>query len=188
MPLDSFALSGAHNLENALAALTAVWAAGADPLEASAALADFRGLPHRCEVVATIAGVTYVDDSKATNASAAKRALEGFDAPVVWIAGGRDKGLDFGELAEVAAQRVRYALLIGEAASLFERALEGSVEFEHAASLGEAVRAAARNARPGDVVLLAPACASFDQFSSYARRGECFRAAVEMLVERGEKE
>ena len=182
--LDALPLAGAHNLENALAAITAVWALGADPQAASRALVGFRGLPHRCEVIATIDGVTYVDDSKATNTSAAQSALEGFDSPVVWIAGGRDKGLAYTELAQTAARRVRHAVLIGEAAPLLEDALAGSVGCERADSMREAVRGAARRAQPGDVVLLAPACASFDQFKSYEQRGDCFRKAVDAL--RGE--
>jgi UDP-N-acetylmuramoylalanine--D-glutamate ligase len=185
LPLDGLSLAGSHNLENALAALTAVQAVGADPVAACAALTDFRGLPHRCEVVGGFAGVTYVDDSKATNVSAAERALQGFDSPVVWIAGGRDKGLPFSELADVAERRVRHAVLIGEAAPLLERALAGRVDCERADSLCDAVRAAARSANAGDVVLLAPACASFDQFDSYEQRGDCFRAAVEALGQEG---
>lgn len=185
LSLEGMSLAGSHNRENALAALTAVWAAGADPERACEALVDFQGLPHRCEVVGTIRGVMYVDDSKATNTSAAQSALEGFEQPVVWIAGGRDKGLAFDELAEVAGKRVRVALLIGEAAPAIERALAARVPVERPESLGAAVRRAAECAEPGDVVLLAPACSSFDQFASYEERGEHFRSAVEALAEGG---
>jgi len=181
--LEDLALPGTHNLENTLAAAASVWAVGADPARALGALADFRGLPHRCEAITTLSGVSYVNDSKATNAGAALRCLESFTAPLVWIAGGRNKGLDFGALAETAASRVRLALLIGEAAPLLEQALAGRVETQRCDSLTQAVRAAARAAKPGDVVLLSPACASLDQFESFEDRGERFRAAVGELVE-----
>ena len=181
IPLDGLQLAGVHNRENALAALAAAWAAGAEPERAVSALAGFRGLPHRMEQVARVAGVLYVNDSKATNPSAAQRSLASSDAPVVWIAGGRDKGLDFGPLAETAAGRVRAAVLLGEAAGKLEDALAGRVESHGACCLEQAVRAAARLARAGDVVLLAPACASQDQFRNFEERGERFRAAVAAL-------
>jgi UDP-N-acetylmuramoylalanine--D-glutamate ligase len=123
-------------------------------------------------------GVAFVDDSKATNPGAAEFALAAQTAPVIWIAGGRDKGLAFEELAERARGRVRRALLIGEATEKIARALEGRVDFERAGTLEAAVARAAAIAGPGEVVLLAPGCASFDQFKSYAERGERFHAAV----------
>ncbi|MDJ0849369.1 MAG: UDP-N-acetylmuramoyl-L-alanine--D-glutamate ligase [Myxococcota bacterium] len=178
-------LAGAHNRENALAALAAAWAAGADPERAARGLERFAGLPHRMEDVGQVAGVHYVNDSKATNPGAALRSLTGSEAPLVWIAGGRDKGLDFAPLAEAAAGRVRVALLVGEAAGKLEAALAGRVETRVVASVEEAVREAAGVARPGDVVLLAPACASQDQFRDFAERGDCFRAAVARLVSGG---
>jgi UDP-N-acetylmuramoylalanine--D-glutamate ligase len=181
LSLDSLHLSGRHNLENVLAALTAVWLLGADPERALAALSDFRNLPHRSELVAEIDGVRFVNDSKATNPGAALRAIEGAAGPVIWIAGGRDKGLAYDALAEMASTRVRSALLIGEAAPLIERALDGRVPCERLESLEAAVATAAARAEPGDVVLLAPACASFDQFRSFEARGECFRDAVARL-------
>jgi UDP-N-acetylmuramoylalanine--D-glutamate ligase len=179
-------LVGEHQRENALAALTAAWAAGADPAAAAAALARFPGLPHRMEPLGSARGVRFVNDSKATNPGAALRALAGAGAPVVWIAGGRDKGLDFAPLAEAAATRVRAALLIGEAAGKLEAALAGRVKTELAAGLEDAVRRAARLAQPGDVVLLAPACASQDQFRDFEERGDRFRAAVAALTGEGE--
>ena len=184
--LDGLQLAGAHNLENTLAALAAAWAAGAEPERAASALAGFRGLPHRMEEVARVAGVLYVNDSKATNPSAAQRSLASSDTPVVWIAGGRDKGLDFGPLAEAATGRVRAAVLLGEAAGKLEDALAGRVESHGVISLEQAVRAAAQLAHAGDVVLLAPACASQDQFRDFEERGERFRAAVAALG-RGER-
>ncbi len=185
LPLDGLQLLGDHNLENVLAALAAVIAVGADPQRAIAALADFRGLPHRLEVVASLGGVRFVNDSKATNAAATIRSLESFAEPVVWIAGGRDKDLDFGALADVAAGRVRNALLIGEAAPKLERSLSGRVSLERAESLEYAVRRAGQLAQQGDVVLLSPACSSFDQFASFEERGERYRNAVQELSRRG---
>ena len=181
IPLEGLQLAGTHNLENTVAALAAAWAAGAEPERAAAALDGFRGLPHRREEVARVAGILYVNDSKATNPSAAQRSLASSDTPVVWIAGGRDKGLDFGPLAETAAGRVRAAVLLGEAAGKLKDALAGRVESHSASCLEQAVRAAARLAHDGDVVLLAPACASQDQFRDFEERGERFRAAVAAL-------
>jgi UDP-N-acetylmuramoylalanine--D-glutamate ligase len=181
IPLDSLRLAGAHNRENALAALAAVWAFGADVPRAAFALATFEGLPHRAETVATRRGVRFVNDSKGTNPGAACRALEGFAGPLVWIAGGRDKGLDFSELAACAQGRVRTAILIGEAAEKLAAALAGRVDVERAPGIDAAVRRAAELARPGEVVLLSPACASQDQFRDFEERGERFRQAVAAL-------
>ena len=185
LPLDDLAGAALPPRENVLAALLAARAAGADPRRALVALADFAGLPHRLERVAVRAGVAFVDDSKATNPGAAEFALDAQRAPVVWIAGGRDKELSFDALAERARGRVRRALLVGEAAGKLARALEGRVPYEVAGTVEAAVRRAAEVALPGDVVLLAPACASFDQFKSYAERGERFRDAVLGLGEEG---
>jgi len=176
--LDAMRLTGLHNRENALAALAAVYAAGVDPVRAADALASFANLPHRSEFVAEVRGVRYIDDSKATNPGAAIRSLAGFAEDLIWIAGGRDKKLAFDELADVAAKRVRAAVLIGESAQQLEAALAGRVDVCTAASLEEAVQRAARLAQPGDVVLLSPACASQDQFRDFHERGERFRAAV----------
>jgi UDP-N-acetylmuramoylalanine--D-glutamate ligase len=180
--LDSLALPGRHNRENAVAALAACAALGVDGVAAAGAWPSFRGLRHRSEPVGVVDGVHFVNDSKATNPGAALRALEEADGALVWIAGGRDKGLDFGELAEVAARRVRAAVLIGEAAGTLKDALGGRVEVHAAASLGEAVASAARLARPGDTVLLSPACASQDQFRDFEERGDAFRSAVARLA------
>ncbi len=176
--LDGLNLRGRHLLEDVAAALAASAAAGADPSKAASALIGFRGLPHRMEVLAEVAGVTYVNDSKATNAGAALCSLQSFSEPLVWIAGGRDKGLDFAALARVAGERVRAALLLGEAAPKLAEALAGLAEVQRVASIEEAVARAARIARAGDVVLLSPACASLDQFRSFEERGDRFRAAV----------
>ena len=178
VPLDGMRLSGAHNRENAVFALAIATAAAADPSRAARALTSFAGLPHRGEVVLKARGVTFIDDSKATNPGAAARAIAGVDGPVIWIAGGREKGLDFGELAEAANARVRAAVLIGEAAETLAAQLGSGIGLRRAESIEAAVEIAAGIAKAGDVVLLAPACASQDQFRDYAERGERFRDAV----------
>jgi UDP-N-acetylmuramoylalanine--D-glutamate ligase len=185
--LEGMRLAGSHNRENVLAALAAVGAVGADLERAGEALAVFAGLPHRSQVVAQFGGVTYIDDSKATNTGAAMRSLAAFAEAVVWIAGGRDKGLDFAELADVAASRARAAVLIGEAAAKLERALDGRIEVRTTSSVEDAVRIATELAGGRGVVLLAPACASFDQFRDFAERGERFQQAVRALVAKGSR-
>jgi UDP-N-acetylmuramoylalanine--D-glutamate ligase len=179
--VEGHALASRHNRENAAAALLATLGVGADPERATRALLDFRGLAHRAELVGRVGGVTFVNDSKATNPGAALRSLEAFDAPLVWIAGGRDKGLDLAPLAR-ASERLRAAVLLGEAAPTLRRLLEGRTPVHEVADLQEAVRVATALALPGDVVLLAPACASLDQFRSFEERGERFRSAVLSLA------
>ncbi len=183
--LDGMRLPGRHNQENVIAAFAAVAAAGVDPVAASSALATFSGLAHRCEFVAEVDGVRYVNDSKATNPGAAIRSLAGFGEKLVWIAGGRDKGLGFAELVDTAAGRVRTALLIGEATGKLEAAMANRIDVAIAESIEDAVAQAAKLSRPGDVVLLSPACASHDQFRNFEERGERFKAAVTSLGERG---
>ncbi len=161
---------------NALAALLAAVAMGVDPERALTALADFHGLPHRCELVAESGGVRWLDDSKATNPSAAVAAVANLDGPVLWILGGKDKGLDFFELLAAPRERVKRALLIGAAADAIASALAGKLAFERVETLARAVARAHALAAPGDTVLLSPACASFDQFRDYEDRGRRFRA------------
>jgi UDP-N-acetylmuramoylalanine--D-glutamate ligase len=185
-PIDSALEHDLPPRENILAALLAATAVGAEPAKALRALSDFRGLPHRLEHVAELRGVVWIDDSKATNPGAAARALAAQQPPVIWIAGGRGKNLSFLPAAEAAEGRVRLALLIGEAALELERVLEGRVPCEVCGTLDAAVLRAAAAAERGDVVLLAPACASFDQFKSFEERGERFRAAVLALDGRTE--
>jgi len=184
--LDGLRLRGRHNLENVLAALLCVAGLGVDPVRAARGLATFEGLPHRMELVRRRAGVSFVNDSKGTNVGAALRSLESFSEPVVWIGGGKDKGLDFSPLGPLAARRMRAAVLIGEAAQKLAAALDRHTRVYTEPSLAAAVERAALVARPGDVVLLSPACASFDQFHSYEDRGERFRTAVNALP--GEQE
>ncbi|HWZ85167.1 MAG TPA: UDP-N-acetylmuramoyl-L-alanine--D-glutamate ligase [Thermoanaerobaculia bacterium] len=172
---DRLALPGAHNLENALAALAAAECLGAPGAAIVSALTRFEGLPHRSELVAEGAGVRWVDDSKGTNVDATAKSLEGYaPASVLLILGGRDKHGDFAALREPVRSHARAVLTIGEAAPVIERALEGTAPLERSGTMGEAVARAARLARPGDTVLLSPACASFDQYRNYEERGRHF--------------
>jgi UDP-N-acetylmuramoylalanine--D-glutamate ligase len=175
-------LSGAHNAANALAAL-ALGEALHLPLSVMLEeLRSFVGLPHRSQWVAELAGVTYINDSKGTNVGATLAAVGGIRSPVVLIAGGEGKNQDFTPLHQALRGRLRHAVLIGRAADEIARALEGVCPVERAATLEEAVRAAARAASAGDVVLLSPACASFDMFTDYGERGTRFVEAVRRLA------
>jgi UDP-N-acetylmuramoylalanine--D-glutamate ligase len=174
-----------HNQANALAALLAARLAGASPAEARAGLLAFRPLAHRMELVAEADGIAYYDDSKGTNVGAVVAALDGFPRRVVLIAGGRDKGGDYAPLAEALGRVGRAAILIGEAADKMQAAFDGVLPIERAATLEAAVEAARRLARPGDAVLLSPACSSFDMFRDYAHRSEVFRGAVARVTQTG---
>ncbi len=181
------ALTGKHNQSNALAALLAARLAGATPAEARRGLLGFRALSHRMELVVESGGVAYFDDSKGTNVGAVVAALAGFPRPVVLIAGGRDKGGDYAPLAAALRAVGRGAVLIGEAADRIAAALASAqspaLPVRRTASMEEAVRAAIGLARPGDAVVLSPACSSFDMFRDYAHRAEVFRAAVRAQLE-----
>ncbi|MDD3642450.1 MAG: UDP-N-acetylmuramoyl-L-alanine--D-glutamate ligase [Candidatus Krumholzibacteria bacterium] len=169
---------GLHNVENALAAVAALSGLGVRSHSCRRALEQFRGLPHRMERVAEIAGVTFYNDSKATNVEAAVRSIEGLEAPVVLIAGGRDKGGDFTKLLGIS-RIVRRIVTIGEAAGPIEEAVAGEIPCARAGSMCEAVREAAASAAPGWLVVLSPACASFDMFEDFEHRGREFRRCVE---------
>jgi len=174
-------IAGLHNAANALAAL-ALGAAVSLPMpKMLAALQTFAGLKHRSEWVADLAGVRYIDDSKGTNVGATLAAVAGLAGPLVMIAGGEGKGQDFAPLAAAFKGKVRRVVLIGKDAAAIEAALGGVCATERAATLPAAVRAAAAAARPGDTVLLSPACASLDMFRDYSQRGEVFAAAVRAL-------
>lgn len=171
---------GVHNLENALASIAAVIPFDV-PLDAMrTALRAYRPLPHRMELVRVVDGVAYINDSKATNVDATAKSLASIDGPVIVILGGRDKEGDFGSLVPYL-KTARRAVLIGEARNVIARALAGRVATTEAADMQGAVRAARASAQPGDTVLLAPACASFDMFRNYQERGEVFRASVNAL-------
>jgi UDP-N-acetylmuramoylalanine--D-glutamate ligase len=177
LPQQDLALPGDHNLENALAALAAADCLGTPAEAIAAGLREFGGLPHRTELVVLSGGVRWVDDSKGTNVDATKKSLEGFPpGTVILILGGRDKHGDFADLARAAALPVRTVLTIGEAAGTIERAMAGAVSVENAGTMDRAVRRAAELARPGDTVLLSPACASFDQYANFEERGKHFAA------------
>ncbi|MCB1677167.1 MAG: UDP-N-acetylmuramoyl-L-alanine--D-glutamate ligase [Halioglobus sp.] len=185
LPSDEIGPMGRHNVANALAAVATGYCAGL-PLPAMVnTLRAFRGLPHRCQQVAEIGGVRFVDDSKGTNVGATEAALRGLGGArdIVLIAGGQGKGADFTPLQPVVAHHCKHLVLIGEDAAALERALAASAPLTRAASMGEAVALAAALAAPGDCVLLSPACASFDMFSGYVERGTAFCAAVELLRE-----
>jgi len=177
---DDVPLPGPHHLENAMAAALLALAAGAPAESLAAGLRNFRGLPHRTEPVGEVAGVRYFDDSKGTNIGATAKALEGFaDGTVHLILGGRGKGTGLGEeLLALIRSKVRRAYLIGEEAARFRGELEGVAAYHDSGTLEVAVREAAAAARPGDVVLLSPACASFDQFKNYHHRGQVFQELV----------
>jgi UDP-N-acetylmuramoylalanine--D-glutamate ligase len=177
-------ISGLHNCANALAALALGEAAGLPLPPMLDTLEAFPGLPHRSAWVRDIDGVRYVDDSKGTNVGATIAAVEGIERPLVLIVGGEGKGQDFAPLAAAFKGRVRHAILIGKDAALLERALAGVVPTARAASLEEAVNAAADAAVAGDTVLLSPACASLDMFRDYGHRGDVFAAAVLSRAER----
>ena len=181
MPAADVRLRGAHNLENAMAAAAAALGRGLDRAAVAGALADFRGVRHRLEEVARRNGVLYVNDSKATNVASALVGIEAFDGGVHAILGGSLKGGGFAGLRPVVAERCRACYLIGEAADRLAEDLDGTVALHRCGDLERAVRAAARSARPGEVVLLSPACASFDQYADFEARGEHFRALAAAL-------
>jgi UDP-N-acetylmuramoylalanine--D-glutamate ligase len=185
LPVDRLALPGAHNLENALAAVAAAEALGTPPSAILDALTRFEGLPHRTELVAVAGGVRWIDDSKGTNVDATAKCLEGFpDGSVILILGGRDKHGDFAALAPLVAKRARAVLTIGEAAETIEAALRNAgVAFERSGAMPAAVARAAELAGPGDTVLLSPACASFDQYRNYEERGDHFAALARKTAE-----
>ena len=175
-------LIGNHNLENVMAAVTYAVLCDCSMAAVREVLATFPGLEHALEMVRERRGVRYVNDSKGTNVDATLKALESIDQPIWLIAGGRDKGGDFSRLTQVLKRRAKCVILIGEAASLMRTAWSGIVELRVAATLREAVDLAAREASPGDVVLLSPACASFDMFADYQDRGRQFKACVSALA------
>ena len=175
LAVERLALPGAHNLENALAAVAAADCLGAAPAAIEKALTGFHGLAHRTELVAEANGVTWVDDSKGTNVDATVKSLEGRPAKsVLLILGGRDKHGDFGKLVAPVSHAVRAVLTIGEAARTIETALAGAAPIESCGTMEAAVARAAELARPGDTVLLSPACASFDQYANFEERGRHF--------------
>ena len=186
MPVADLPVAGLHNAANALAAGALCHAIGIGDAPIVKALRAYQGLPHRVETIAVIDGVTYYDDSKGTNVGSTVAALNGFTQPVVLIAGGEGKGQDFGPLREPVRHHARAVVLIGRDRERIAAAIAGAgVAIERAESMDEAVQLARAASRHGDVVLLSPACASYDMFKNYGHRGDVFAAAVRKEVARG---
>ena len=181
LKLADIPLAGSHNVENVLAAVAAARLAGAQPAAVAKGVRSFAGVEHRLEFVAEIGGVRFYNDSKATNVDATLKALDAFPGRILIILGGKDKGSDYTVLQPRLREKAILALLIGAAAGKIEKQIAGSVAIEQAGTIERAVETAANAARPGDVVLLAPACASFDQFQNYEHRGRVFKELVHQL-------
>ncbi len=185
VPVEDLRIRGSHNVSNACAAALVAGLLGVRSEDIAAVLREFKGLAHRMQYVRSVHGVEYIDDSKATNVGAAVASIDGLagsKGQIVLIAGGVDKGGSYQPLRQRMANQGRAIVVLGEAAPLLERAFAGApIELRRAVSMGDAVTHAAALARPGDTVLLAPACSSFDMFRSYAERGDHFQRAVETL-------
>jgi UDP-N-acetylmuramoylalanine--D-glutamate ligase len=181
LKLEDIPLAGAHNVENVLAAASATRLAGAPALAIAKGVRSFAGVEHRLEFVAEIAGVRYYNDSKATNVDATLKAVDAFPGRILIILGGKDKGSDYTVLQRPLREKAILALLIGAAAEKIESQISGSVAIERAETIERAVEIASHAAQRGDVVLLAPACASFDQFLNYEHRGRVFKDLVKQL-------
>lgn len=185
MLVSEIPLKGAHNVENVLAGVCAGMLMGCDPAKIREAVRNFKAVEHRLEFVATIKGVDYFNDSKATNVDATIKALESFPKNIHLILGGKDKGSDYTVLNDLLRDRVKRVYTIGAAAEKIESHIKGAAEIVHAETLENAIRRASAVAQPGDIVLLAPACASFDQFQSYNHRGRVFKEVVQSLAQPG---
>jgi UDP-N-acetylmuramoylalanine--D-glutamate ligase len=181
MAAQEIPIRGRHNVENVLAAAIAAARAGVRHETIAEAVRTFRAVEHRLEFVRNVSGVDFYNDSKATSVDATLKALDAFPGNVWLILGGKDKGLDYSMLREPLAAKARAVLLIGAAARKIAGQLDGAVPLIDAKTMDQAVAAAFRDARPGDTVLLAPACASFDQFRSFEHRGEVFKQLVNTL-------
>lgn len=181
LKVEDIPLAGGHNVENVLAAVVATRLAGADAASIATGVRSFAGVEHRLEFVAEIGGVRYYNDSKATNVDATLKALDAFPGRILIVLGGKDKGSDYTLLQKPLREKAILALLIGAAAEKIERQIAGSVAIEGAGTIERAVEIASHAARPGDIVLLAPACASFDQFENYEHRGRVFKQLVREL-------
>jgi UDP-N-acetylmuramoylalanine--D-glutamate ligase len=175
---DDVRLPGGHNIENVLAAAAAAWICDVGMESVRRALRDFSGLPHRMETVGSWNGVSFINDSKATNPDAVLRALRSMGGPVVLIAGGKEKGFDYSVLRDEVSRTVKAAVLIGEAREKMQHDLGGAAETVLAAGLADAVRKAVGLAAPGDTVLLSPSCSSYDMFRNFEERGEEFKRIV----------
>ena len=179
--LDALRLKGAHNVENVMAAVAMTLLCGCSAECIRQTLAQFKGLPHRMELVREVRGVKYLNDSKGTNVGAVMKSLEGLTSPVILIAGGKDKEGDFTPLRELVQKKVKRLILLGEAKEKMARCFATHPAVERVDSLDQAVERAFAAAEPGEIVLLSPGCASFDQFRDYQDRGEVFKQAVMRL-------
>ncbi len=177
---ESIRLKGVHNVENAMAAILMAKAAGISDAAIRDTLAEFSGLPHRLEFVRTVNGVEFYNDSKATTVNAMEKALQSFESPVVLIAGGRDKGLNFASIRELVRRKVRTLVLIGEASDKIDRELSHA-DTVRASTMDEAARIALDKGKPGDAVILSPGCTSYDWYNNYEERGDDFKRAVREL-------
>ncbi len=188
MPVDEIPLRGMHNVENVMTSLAAVFCAmGTQAGEVGKlreAVRRFKGVEHRIEYVAEIAGVKFYNDSKATNVDSTIKALEAFDGNLILILGGKDKGSDYSVLRELVGERVKQVVLLGAASDKIAEQLEGARPMTRATSMEDAVVKSMEAAGPGDTVLLAPACASFDMFDNYEHRGRVFKEEVFRLANR----
>ena len=184
LPVAKIPLKGGHNVENVLAAACAARLAGVAPHAIARAIENFKAVEHRLEYVAAIDGVEYYNDSKATNVDATEKAVAAFAGGIHLILGGKDKGAPYSPLAALVRERVRAIYTIGAAAPKIEAELRGVVTIQSCETLANAVEAAAAAAKPGDVVVLAPACSSFDQFENYEQRGQVFKQLVSDLRDR----
>lgn len=178
LPLTGIPLKGEHNVENVLAAVCATRLAGADAATIRRSIEQFKAVEHRLEYVATLNGVEYYNDSKATNVDATQKAIAAFSGGIHLILGGKDKNSDYTLLAPLLRERVRAIYTIGSAAAKIESQLRGVVSLHSCETLDKAVHAATAAARPGEIILLAPACSSFDQFENYEHRGRVFKQLV----------
>jgi len=182
MLVSEIPLKGTHNVENVLAAISVGMLLGVEPALIRETVRNFKAVEHRIEYVATVKGVEYYNDSKATNVDATIKAVESFPANIHLILGGKDKGSDYSALNQLLRERVKQVYTIGSAAAKIESQIAGATKIIHAETLETAVERAAAAAQAGDVVLLAPACASFDQFQNYQHRGQVFKASVRALA------
>lgn len=183
MPVEDIPLRGPHNQENVMASLLAGRTFGLSPEQMADSVRRFKALEHRLEEVADFSGIAFFNDSKATNVDSALRAIESFDRPLILILGGRDKAGDFTKLREAVKKRVKTILLIGEARDKIARELQGSAPMFNVETMGEAVRLGFRKALDGSIVLLAPACTSWDMYKNFEERGRHFKSEVRALRE-----
>lgn len=185
MSVADISLKGSHNVENVLAAVCVGRVVGCEPGRIRKAVQEFKAVEHRLEFVASIRGVDFYNDSKATNVDATSKALESFPGNIHIILGGKDKGSDYSVLNPLLKERVKRVYTIGAAAAKIEQQIAGAAQVVHAETIENAVKQASQHAAAGDIVLLAPACASFDQFTSYEHRGKVFKDLVQALAAKG---